>query len=66
MTRITARLPETLLLELDAAAARLRISRSGFVREELESCLEEREDVSLAVDRLRDPHDPVFDQDDIQ
>ena len=61
MTRITARVPDDLAESLDAAAATLGRSRSELVRQALESYLEDFDDISVALERLRDPSDPVLD-----
>ena len=40
---------------LDAAAAELKRSRAALVRQALERYLEDYDDLSVAIDRLRDP-----------
>ena len=66
MTRITARVPDELAMSLDAAAAQLKRSRADVVRLALESYLEDFDDLSVALDRLRDPSDPVLDWDEVR
>lgn len=61
MNQISARLPETVVAALDAAAARLRRSRAEVIRQAIERYLEDFDDLNLAVERLRDPTDPVLD-----
>jgi RHH-type rel operon transcriptional repressor/antitoxin RelB len=61
MSQITARLPEDLLSSLDAAAVRLRRTRAEVVRQAVEYYLNDVEDLSLALDALQDPADPVLD-----
>ncbi len=63
MTQITARVPDELAESLDAAAAVLNRSRAAVVRQALEQYLEDFDDLSVALDRLRDPADPVLDWD---
>ncbi len=59
---ITARLPDAVVDELNAAASRLKWSRSEVIRQAIKRYLEEFDDLSVvAVDRLRDPNDPVLD-----
>ena len=65
-TQITARLPNELAEGLDAAAAALKRSRAEIVRQAIESYLEDFDDLSVAVERLRDPADPVLDWEDVR
>ena len=66
MTQITARLPDELAVSLDAAAVQLKRSRADVVRLALERYLEDFDDLSTALDRLRDPSDPVLDWDEVR
>ena len=66
MTQITARLPDELAVSLDAAAVQLKRSRADVVRLALERYLEDFDDLSAALDRLRDPSDPVLDWDEVR
>ena len=66
MTQITARLPDELAVSLDAAAVHLKRSRADVVRLALERYLEDFDDLSTALDRLRDPSDPVLDWDEVR
>ena len=66
MTQITARVPDELAMSLDAAAAQLKRSRAEVVRLALERYLEDFNDLSAALDRLRDPSDPVLDWDEVR
>jgi len=61
MSQITARLPDELVASLDEAAARLRRTRAEVVRQAIEYYLEDFEDISRAIEVLRDPADPVLD-----
>ena len=66
MTQITARVPDELASSLDAAATQLKRSRADVVRLALERYLEDFDDLSVALDRLRDPSDPVLDWDEVR
>ena len=66
MTQITARVPEELAEALDAAAAGLKRSRADVVRQALERYLEDFDDLSVAVERMRNPSDPVLDWDEVR
>jgi predicted DNA-binding protein len=66
MTQITARVPDELAEALDAAAAVLKRSRADVVRQALERYLEDFDDLSVAVERLQDPSDPVLDWDEVR
>ena len=63
MYQITARVPDGLVKALDAAAAELKRSRGDIVRQALERYLEDLDDLSVALERLHDPTDPVLDWD---
>ena len=66
MTQITVRVPEELAEALDAAAAVLKRSRADVVRQALERYLEDFDDLSVAVERMRNPSDPVLDWDEVR
>ena len=66
MTQITARVPDELAEALDAAATQLRRSRADVIRQALERYIEDFDDLSVALDRLRDPSDPVLDWDEVK
>ncbi len=66
MTQITARVPDELVEALDAAASQLRRSRAAIVRQALERYLDDFDDLAVAVERLRDPADPVLDWDEVR
>ena len=66
MTQITARIPDDLARELDAAAAQLKRSRAQVIRMALEYYLEDLEDLRLGIERLRDPADPVLDWEEVR
>ncbi len=60
MSQITARLPDELLAALDQAASRLRRTRAEIVRQAVEYYLDDFEDISRAIDVLRNSADPVL------
>ena len=60
-TQIAARLPDSVVDELDAAVNQFRQSRVDIIRHAIERYLEDFDDLSVAIDRLRDPSDPVLD-----
>ena len=66
MAQITARIPDEVIAALDAAAAALNRSRAEVIRQALESYLEDFDDLTVALERLRDPSDPVLDWDEVR
>ncbi len=67
MTRqVTARLPDPIVDALDGAARQLGRSRADVIRLAVERYLEDFDDLSVAIDRLRDPADPVLDWDKVR
>lgn len=66
MNQITACVPDSLIEALDAAAVELKRSRSDIVRQALERYLEGFDDLTVALERLRDPADPVLDWDPVK
>ena len=66
MSQITARVPDELLEALDAAAEDLKRSRADIIRQALERYLEDYDDLDVALERLRDPADPVLDWDQVR
>ena len=66
MSQITARLPDATVEALDAAAKALDRSRAEIVRQAVESYLEDFDDLTVALQRLRDPTDPVLDWDEVR
>jgi RHH-type rel operon transcriptional repressor/antitoxin RelB len=61
MTQISARLPDDLIASVDAAAHQLRRTRADVIRQAIEYYLEDFDDLSKAVDALKDPSDSVID-----
>lgn len=66
VSQITARLPDEVVEALDAAAHRLNRSRAEIVRQAIERYLEDFDDLSVALERLQDPSDPVLDWDEVR
>lgn len=65
-TQITVRLPDEQAVALDAVATALKRSRAEIVRQAVEQYLEDFDDLSVAVERLMDPSDPVLDWDEVR
>jgi RHH-type rel operon transcriptional repressor/antitoxin RelB len=61
MIQVTARLPDTLGAELDAAAQQLNRCRADIIRQAIEYYLDDIEDLRCGVAALRAPADPVLD-----
>lgn len=66
MTQITARVPDELVTELDRIAAILARSRADVIRQAIEYYLDDLEDLSLGLEALRDPADPVLEWDAVR
>ena len=66
MARISIRVPDALPGALDEAAAQLKQSRADIVRQALERYLEDFDDLSVVIERLRDPAEPVLDWDQVR
>ncbi|MDP9120373.1 MAG: ribbon-helix-helix protein, CopG family [Acidobacteriota bacterium] len=66
VTQVTARLPESLIEEMDRAAKRLRRTRADVIRQAIEYYLDDLEDLKLGLERLQDPADPVLDWQDVR
>ena len=60
MVQVTARLPDALGAELDAAAAQLGRCRADIIRQSIEYYLDDIEDLRCGVAALKDPADPVL------
>ena len=52
--------PDALGVELDAAAAQLSSSRADIIRQAIEYCLDDIEDLRCGVAALKVPADPVL------
>jgi len=61
MAQITARLPDEVVLALDRAAQTLHRSRADIIRQAIEAYMEDFDDLSVAIERLRDPTDEAVD-----
>ncbi len=60
MPQITARLSDSMVMSLDRAAQTLRRSRADIVRQAVEMYLEDFDDISVSIDRLKDPADETL------
>jgi RHH-type transcriptional regulator, rel operon repressor / antitoxin RelB len=61
MSQVTARLSEELVAALDRAALELHRSRADIIRQAIEAYIEDFDDLSIALQRLRDPADESVD-----
>ncbi len=61
MSQITARIPDSVVESLDRAAKLLHRSRADIIRQAIEAYIEDFDDISLSLDRLRDPGDETLD-----
>ena len=66
MIQITARLPDELVQALDETAQSLNRSRAEVIRQAVERYVEDFDDLSVTIERLRDPADPVLDWDEVK
>jgi transposase len=66
MTQVSARLSDDLVRSIDEAARRMHRSRADIIRLAIEYYLDDTEDLRLALDRLRDPADPILDWDEVR
>ncbi len=66
MSHIAVRLPDGVVEALDAAAKALERSRAEIVRQAVERYLEDFDDLTVALERLHDPTDPVLDWDEVR
>ena len=63
---LSVRLPEPLAKELSLIAKETDRSRSFHVQKALENYIEDFADIQIAIDRLRDPQDPVVSSKDMR
>lgn len=66
MVRISASVPDELVKALDFAASELKRSRADVIRSALERYIEDFDDLTVALERIRDPSDPVLDWDQVR
>lgn len=64
--QVTARIPNSMVDAIDSAALQLRRSRTDVIRIALENYLEDFDDLSVALDRIRNPNDPVLEWEDVR
>ena len=61
MPQITARLSDSTVVSLDHAAQTLHRTRADIVRQAIEMYLDDFDDISVSIDRLKDPADETLD-----
>jgi len=66
VTTQSVRIPDDLALRLDEVAKATKRTKSSFIIEALERYLEEREDLEIALARLRDPGATWVDHEDVR
>ncbi|MFV2074417.1 MAG: ribbon-helix-helix protein, CopG family [Thermoanaerobaculales bacterium] len=66
MSQVTARLPDDLVKSIDEVARSLNRSRAEIIRQAIEYYLSDVDDLRLALERLKDPADPVLDWDEVK
>lgn len=66
MSQIVVRLPDEVVDAMDAVPSCLKRSRAEIVRQVIDRYLEDFDELSAAVNRLRDPSDPVLDRDRVR
>lgn len=66
MSQISARLPDELVKLLDDVANKSGRPRSELIRKAIETYIEDYKDLSLAMERMQDPSDPVLDWEDVK
>ena len=65
-TALSVRLPKPLAEELNQIAVETERSRSFHIQKALEKYIEDFADVQIAIDRLRDPQDPIISSRDLR
>lgn len=66
MSQVTARLDDDMVKELDKAAKSLRRTRAEVVRQAISLYLDEYQDLTRALEALRDPADEVLDWEEVR
>ena len=57
---VATRFPESIIAELDEVARERKRTRAEIIREAVEIYLTEWADYAIALERLRDPRDPIL------
>ena len=57
---VATRFPENIIAELDELARERKRARTEIIREAVEIYLREWADYAIALERLRDPNDPIL------
>ncbi len=63
---VSVRIPDKLVNELDMVAKATERSRSFHIQKALESYLEDKADLQIALDRLHDTSDPIISLDEMK
>jgi len=66
MVTQSVRIPTELAQRLETVARETKRSKSSFIIEALQSFLDEREDLDIALARLRDPNTEWVDHDEVR
>jgi predicted DNA-binding protein len=66
MSKITARLSDETLALLDDAASRQGSTRAEIVSRAIEDYLDDYEDLTISIERLHAPSDPVLEWDAVK
>ena len=59
-------MPDELVHEIDVAAKRLKRTRAELVRQAVGYFLDDLEDLTLGLERLQDPADPVLEWSEVR
>jgi len=62
----TVRLPDEIARRLEALASGAKRTKSSFIVEALERFLDEREDLEVALSRIREPKAEYLDHDEVK
>ena len=57
---VATRFPENIIAELDQVARERKRTRAEIIREAVDIYLRDWADYAIALERLRDPHDPIL------
>ena len=57
---VATRFPENIIAELDEVARERKRTRAEIIREAVALYLREWADYAIALERMRDPHDPIL------
>jgi len=63
---LSVRLPETMMARLNALCQETRRSKSFYIKEALQSYLEDMEDLYIALERKANPHAKYYTSEEVQ